>query len=99
MEYILLPRRHSPRTLGLLVCWYAGAGVTGMLIAAAIAITLGLLGIPLTPERFSVIFLVAIPLFGAGLFLVFHHVVHPRIMMDREAAHQEVEEFLKRQRL
>src|SRR5262245_3733239 len=99
MDYVVLPRRHSPRTLGLLLRWYFGAGVLGMLVAAAIAAIFGLLGIPAESKRFAIVFVGALPIFGIGLFLVWHRLVHPRIQLDRETAHQEVEDFLNRQRL
>ncbi|HEY8450613.1 MAG TPA: hypothetical protein VIL95_09050 [Bacillota bacterium] len=99
MNYVILPRRHSPRTLGLLLRWYLAAGAVGMLVAIAIAAILGLLGVPAESETFGVAFLVMLPLCALGMFLVWRRVVHPRIQLDRETARQEAEEFLNRRRL
>jgi hypothetical protein len=99
MDYVVLPRRHSPRTLGLLLRWYLGAGVLGMLIAVVIGAIFALLGVPAGSELFGVVFAVALPLFAIGMFWVWHRVVHPRIRLDREAAHQEVDDFMSRRRL
>jgi fatty acid desaturase len=99
MDYVALPRRHSPRTLGLLLRWYFGAGLLGMIVALFIGAILALLGATTEPKLFGVVFVVALPIFSIGLFLVWHRVVHPLIQLDRDAAHQAVDDFINRRRL
>ncbi len=60
MQFVV-PRRHSAKTLKLLVMYYAGAGVIGMLTVMLIGAGFSFLQIEATPQRFALAMGLAAP--------------------------------------
>jgi hypothetical protein len=97
-DFIEMPRRHSKRTVVLLVLWYGGVGVLGALTALVGAGYLAAVGGVVTPARFIHVLLAASVLPAGFAAYVWHTLVHNRIKADRQAAHEAVDQLLRRRK-
>jgi hypothetical protein len=94
--HLAVPRRHSARTLGLLLLFYGGVGALGMLVVILIAAGFALSGVVVTPERFAFVFLATAPFGAAIMVLVWNRYVGPRVKFDRQVAFEDFEALKRR---
>jgi hypothetical protein len=94
--YTTTPRRHSRRTLSLLLVFYAGAGMIGIVSAILVGGGFVVAGADVTPERFAIAMLVTAPIGLTAALMLWHRYVRPRIQLDREQAFAAFEAFKRR---
>jgi hypothetical protein len=93
---LTVPRRHSARTLVILLFYYGSVGLLGVLAAALVGASFVAFGIEVTPERFALAFFASGLVGLAIILLAWHHYVRPSIRRDRAQAFADFE-ALKRQ--